>query len=56
MLGSQECLERAAELERRAGEAKNPAVRDDYMKAAEDWRDLARRAADIERRERRSGG
>lgn len=54
MLGSHDCLERAAELERRAGEAKSPAIRADYLKAAEGWRDLARRAADIERREQRS--
>ena len=52
MLGSEECLERAAELERHAQAAESPGVRADYLKAAEGWRDLARRAAAIERRER----
>jgi len=56
MLGSKECLERAEELETRARVAENPAVKADYLKAAEGWRDLARRAAAIERRERRDGG
>lgn len=55
MLGSKECLERAAELERRAAEAESPGAKADYLKAAEGWRDLARRAAVIERRERRGG-
>lgn len=53
MLGSKECLERAAELERRAEEAKSPGAKADYLKAAEGWRDLARRAAALERREGR---
>ncbi len=51
MLGAQECLERAAEMERRAKEAKNPAIRADYLKVAEGWRDLARRNSEAERRE-----
>ncbi len=55
MLGSQDCIERAAEMERRAEEAKSPSIRADYLKAAEGWRDLARRIAETERRERREG-
>ncbi len=51
MLGTQECLERAEEMERRAREAESPAIRDDYLKAAEGWRDVARRTADLERQE-----
>ncbi len=54
MLGSQECLDRAAELERRAEETQSPEAKADYLKAAEGWRDLARRTAMSERREARS--
>jgi len=56
MLGSKECLERAVELERRAQEAESPGARADYLRAAEGWRDLARRAAAMERREGRGDG
>lgn len=51
MLGSKDCLERAEELERLAEETQSPGIRADYLKAAEGWRDLARRASEIERRE-----
>ncbi len=54
MLGSKECLERAAELERRAESATSPAAKADYLKAAEGWRDLARRTGALERREGRN--
>ena len=56
MLGSKECLERAAELERLAQAAESPGARADYLKAAEGWRDLARRSAAAERGERRNDG
>jgi hypothetical protein len=56
MLGSKECLERAEGLEKRARAAENPAAKADYLKAAEGWRDLARRSAVIERREGRDEG
>ncbi len=52
MLCSEECLERAAELERQAQEAESPGARADYLMAAEGWRDLARRTAAVERGER----
>ena len=50
MLGSQECFERAAELERRAKRAQSPELKADYLRAAEGWRDLARRAEAAEQR------
>jgi deoxyribose-phosphate aldolase len=53
MLGSKQCLARAAELERRAEAAMNAAAKADFIKAAEGWRDLARRTATLERREGR---
>ena len=53
MVGSKDCLERAAELERRAEETQSPGAKADYLKAAEGWRDLARRTAALERREGR---
>ena len=56
MLGSKDCLERAAELERLAQEAESPGARADYLKAAEGWRDLARRTAAVERRDGRKDG
>jgi hypothetical protein len=55
MLGSQEYLARATQMERRAAEATSPELRTDYLKAAEGWRDLARRAQEIEARERKGG-
>ena len=50
MLGSKECLERAAEMDRRAQVASSPSIKADYLKAAEGWRDLARRAEAAEQR------
>ena len=43
MLGSEECLRRAAEWERLAKAAKDPDRRAEFLKVAEGWRDLARR-------------
>ena len=43
MLGGKECRRRAAELERLAKGAKDPALRAELLKVAEGWRDLARR-------------
>ena len=42
-------------MDRRAQEANSPAIRADYLKTAEGWRDLARRVAETERRDSRSG-
>ena len=43
MLGSEEYLKRAEELESRARKTKDPGVRAELLKVAEGWRDLARR-------------
>ena len=43
MLGSEECLRRAEELEQRARKSMDAKVRDELLKVAEGWRDLARR-------------
>ena len=43
MLWSEECLRRAAELERLAKGTKDPELRAELLKVAEGWRDLARR-------------
>ena len=44
MLGSDECLRRAGELERLAEAAKDHEVRAELLKVAAGWRDLAARA------------
>ncbi len=51
MLGSEDYLKRAAELEERAAHARDPIAREELMKAAEGWRDLARRVAEAVRRQ-----
>jgi len=43
MLGSEEYLRRALELERLAEGTKDPGLRAELLKVAEGWRDLARR-------------
>ena len=55
MQQSAEYLARAEEAERTASEAKQPSVRDEYLKIAAGWRDLARQSADIATDELRRG-
>ncbi len=51
MLGSKECLRRAAELERLARRAEDPQLRAELLKVADGWRDLARRDDEIGKRD-----
>ena len=44
MIGSKECLERAALMERHAAEVFDPKVREDFLELADGWRDLAKHA------------
>ncbi len=44
MIGSKECLERAALMERHATETHDPKVREDFIDLAQGWRDLAKHA------------
>ena len=51
MLGSEECLRRAAEMERLAAEADDASLRAEFLKVAAGWRDMARRADEKARRD-----
>ncbi len=51
MLGSTECLRRAAEMERQAQRASDEVIKAEFLKVAEGWRALAEQAAERERNE-----